>query len=186
VVAVTDGEASHPNSTVFSQARLAAIRREETRQALKRLGLADIDVVHLGQPDGRIDEQELCHSLTALLKEGDWCFATWRGDGHPDHEAVGRAAAAACDAVGARLWEYPVWMWHWASPASPPWPAERSVPWHRARRIPLTVEAQARKAEAIAAFESQVAAIGPAPGDAAILPPWVLGRFDRPFEVVFG
>ena len=60
------------------------------------------------------------------------------------------------------------------------------MPWNRAHRIPLTVDAQTRKAEAIAAFESQVAAIGPAPGDAAILPPWVLARFQRPFEVVFG
>ena len=70
LVAVTDGEASHPESTVFSQAQLAAIRREETSQALKRLGLPDIDVVHLGQPDGRIDEPDLVGRLSVAAGGG--------------------------------------------------------------------------------------------------------------------
>lgn len=51
---------------------------------------------------------------------------------HPDDEAAGRAAAAACKATGAPLVEYPIWMWHWATPDDP------AVPWHRARRVPLT------------------------------------------------
>ena len=61
----------------------------------------------------RIDARR---GLTDLLSPDTWCAATWRGDGHPDHDAVGRAAATACDAVGCRLLEYPVWMWHWARP----------------------------------------------------------------------
>jgi hypothetical protein len=56
---------------------------------------------------------------------GDLCLATWRGDGHPDHEAVGRAAARAARFVGATLWEFPVWAWHWARPGA------IEVPWHR-------------------------------------------------------
>jgi LmbE family N-acetylglucosaminyl deacetylase len=179
LAAVTDGEASHPDSTVHTRAELAAIRRAETAAALRCLGLADPAVHRLGQPDGGIDEDAVAAELTALLSPGRWCVATWRGDGHPDHEAVGRAAARACEATGARLLEYPIWMWHWARPGDP------DVPWDRARRIDLTPEAVAAKATAIAAFPSQIAPLGPAPADAAILPPHVLERFARPFETVF-
>jgi hypothetical protein len=59
------------------------------------------------------------------------------------------------------------------------------VPWHRARRIDLPPAARTAKAAAIAAFPSQTAPLGPAAADAAILPPHVLARFARPFEVVF-
>jgi LmbE family N-acetylglucosaminyl deacetylase len=117
--------------------------------------------------------------LTALLSPGRWCLSTWRGDGHPDHEAVGRAAARACTTTGARLLEYPIWMWHWAQPG------DRDVPWERAYRIDLPAASIAAKAAAITAFRSQIAPLGPAEADAAILPPHVLARFTRPFETVF-
>jgi LmbE family N-acetylglucosaminyl deacetylase len=179
VVAVTDGEASHPDSVVHTAAELASIRRAETAEALARLGLADPPVHRLGQPDGGIDEDAVAAALTGLLAPGRWCLATWRGDGHPDHEAVGRAAARACRATGARLLEYPVWTWHWAVPDDP------GVPWHRARRIDLNPAAVAAKAAAVAAFTSQISPLGPAPADAAVLPPHVLERFARPYETVF-
>jgi LmbE family N-acetylglucosaminyl deacetylase len=179
VVAVTDGEASHPGSTVYTPAQLAAIRRGETAVALDRLGLAGGVVHRLGQPDGGIDADAVTTALTGLLTRGRRCLATWRGDGHPDHEAVGRAAAAACAATGAILLEYPIWTWHWADPG------DDRVPWHRARRIDLTPGARAAKAAAIEAFPSQIHPLGPAEADAAILPPHVLARFARPFEVVF-
>jgi LmbE family N-acetylglucosaminyl deacetylase len=179
LVAVTDGEASHPGSTVHRPQELAAIRRDETAEALRRLGLGDAAVHRLAQPDGGIDEEAVTAALTGLLRPGQWCLATWRGDGHPDHEIVGRAAARACRVTGARLLEYPIWAWHWAYPQDP------RVPWHRARRIDLTPAAQAAKAAAIAAFPSQTEPLGPAEADAAILPPHVLARFRRPYEVVF-
>jgi LmbE family N-acetylglucosaminyl deacetylase len=180
LVAVTDGEASHPGTTVYTPGDLAAIRRAETTEAMRRLGLATSRVHRLGHPDGDIDEAALSESLTALLTPGRWCLATWRRDGHPDHEAVGRAAATACARTGARLLEYPIWTWHWAQPADP------RVPWDRARRIDLPPAARDAKAAAIAAFASQIAPLGPAEEDAAIIPPHVLARFTRPFEVVFG
>ena len=179
VVAVTDGEASHPDSTVHTPAELALIRQDETGRALGRLGLPASAAHRLGQRDGGIDEAALTAELTARLTPGRWCLATWRGDGHPDHEAVGRAAAAACAATGARLLEYPIWTWHWAVPG------DDRVPWERARRIDLPSAARRAKAAAIDEFTSQINDLGPAPGDAAILPPHVLARFRRPFEVVF-
>lgn len=179
VMAVTDGEASHPDSTVHTPAQLAALRRDETTEALRRLGLTGTPVRHLGQPDGGIDEDAVTAALIARLTPGRWCLATWRGDGHPDHEAVGRAAAAACAATGARLLEYPVWAWHWAEPG------DDRVPWARAHRIDLPAPARLAKEAAIQAFPSQIADLGPEPADAAILPAHVLARFRRPFEVVF-
>ncbi|MFI5496345.1 PIG-L deacetylase family protein [Actinoplanes sp. NPDC051859] len=179
LAAVTDGEASHPGSTVHSQVELAAIRRAETDEALRRLGIDPIAVHRLGHADGGIDEALLTEQLTGLLTPGRWCLVTWRGDGHPDHEKAGRAAARACAVTGARLLEYPIWTWHWAYPDDP------SVPWQRARRIDLPPAARAAKAAAIQAFRSQIAPLGPAEADAAILPPHVVARFLRPFEVVF-
>lgn len=178
VFAVTDGEASHPGSTVYTARALAGVRREETDAALFRLGLDPVLVHRLGQPDGGIDETALTDALVPLLWTDRWCFATWRGDGHPDHEAVGRAAATACAETGARLVEYPVWMWHWARPDDP------RVPWERARRIELSPAVRMRKRAAIAEFRSQVEPLGPEPGDAPVLPPAVLARFERPFETV--
>ncbi|GIF20117.1 LmbE family N-acetylglucosaminyl deacetylase [Actinoplanes tereljensis] len=178
LAAVTDGEASHPGSFVHTRGELAAIRRAETAEALRRLRI-DGTVFRLGQADGGIDEDRLAADLAKLLTPGRWCLVTWRGDGHPDHEAAGRAAARACAETGARLLEYPVWTWHWAYPDDP------DVPWSRARRIDLPPAAQAAKAAAIAAFPSQIEPLGPAEADAAILPPHVLARFARPYEVIF-
>jgi LmbE family N-acetylglucosaminyl deacetylase len=177
VVAVTDGEGSHPDSAVFTPAQLATLRCAETDEALRRLGLPAASCRRLRHPDGGIDEAALTDMLLPLLHPGRWCLATWCGDGHPDHEAVGRAATAACAATGARLLEYPVWTWHWSTPADP------AVPWHRMRRVELPEPVLAAKAAAIDAFVTQVQPLGPEPADAAILPPEVVCRFLRPFEV---
>lgn len=179
IAVVTDGEASHPDSTVHSRAELAAIRRAETVTACGLLGVVPAAIDHLGHPDGGVDEAALTDALTARLAAGRWCVTTWRGDGHPDHEAVGRAAAVACRRTGATLLEFPVWTWHWAGPDHP------GVPWHRARRVDLTEAAGSAKRNAVDAFRSQVLPLGPAPADAAILPPNVLARFARPYETVF-
>jgi LmbE family N-acetylglucosaminyl deacetylase len=178
VVAVTDGEGSHPGSTALGAADLRRIRPAESARALARLG--DVAVHRLRQPDGGVDEPALTATLSALLTPGRWCLATWRADAHPDHEAVGRAAARACAVTGARLLEYPVWAWHWAVPADP------RLPWQAAWRITLPPAAYAAKAAAVREFRSQVEPIGPAPADAAVLPPAVLDRFHRRYEVVFG
>jgi LmbE family N-acetylglucosaminyl deacetylase len=173
IVAVTDGEASHPHAGISRD--LARLRPAETVAALAALG-GRFTVRRLGHPDGGIDEAALTATLTAMLSPGRVCLATWRGDGHPDHEAAGRAAAAACAATGARLLEYPVWMWHWASPGDP------RVRWDLARRVPLDDAVMAAKSAAIAEFTSQTTPID----GVTILPPHVVARFRRGYEVVFG
>jgi len=106
------------------------------------------------------------------------CAAPWSGDLHQDHEAAGRAAAAACLRAGVTRWQYPIWAWHWARPADP------RVPWARAATVPLPARARRVKRAAIGEFASQLWPLGPDPADAAILPPEVVAHFVRPLEVV--
>lgn len=177
VLGVTDGEAGVPEGDPTPPDSLAATRRQERRQGLARLGLP-ADAIHpLGLPDGGVTLHEgaLVQALLPLLQPGDRVFTTWRHDGHPDHEATGRACAAACAATGAELVEVPVWTWHWAEPG------DARVPWQRLRQLMLPPEALRAKREALALHHSQLQA--PA-GAQPILPPWALARWLRPVEYV--
>ena len=180
VVAVTDGDASHPGSGRWSPSALAAVRRAETATALHRLGLPPDATLRLGVPDGGVEAgiAALTRQLAECLGAKDVVFSTWRLDGHPDHEATARACAAAVAQVGARLVEVPVWAWHWSRPGDPRWP------WDRARRLDLSPSAQDRKRHAVQAFRSQIepdASTGAAP----ILRNSTVARAARPFEVMF-
>ena len=88
--------------------------------------------MHLGVPDGAVAEAEAScvDRLTEQVGDGRGVLlvAPWRHDGHPDHEAAGRAAAAVAVRTGARLLEYPVWFWHWAEPAHAPWESMVAFP----------------------------------------------------------
>ncbi len=181
LVAVTDGDASHPGSTVLGPAELAAARVEESRHALAALGAGAATTTRLGLPDGRVaeHEDELTAVLTAALGGVDAVLTTWTGDGHPDHEAVGRAAVAAGARLGLPVWQYPVWTWHWATPGDP------RVPWDRARRVALPPSVQDAKRAAISCFRTQVAPLGPDPADAVVLPPEFLAHSARPTEVLW-
>ncbi|WP_206474963.1 PIG-L deacetylase family protein [Dietzia sp. KRD202] len=183
IVAVTDGDASHPDSPTVTPARLTALRISESRRACAALGLPE--PVRIGLPDGGVrgHETRLADAIAEAIGDvpGEDCvvLSTWRGDGHPDHEASGRAAARACAATGARLAEYPVWTWHWAEPG------DRRVPWDRRRRVVLTDAELAAKQAAVAEFVTQVAPLSDRPGDEAILPDWILDRLVTRSETVF-
>ncbi len=182
VVAVTDGEASHPGSPV-ARGDLARVRRREAAEAQRRLGLA-APVVHLGLPDGGVarHEEAVARALHDVLDEDAICVTPWRHDGHPDHDATGRASAVAARRRGARHLEYPVWAWHWAVPAGDP---ARDLPWAGGRRQDLPLTVQRAKGRAIDAFASQIAPLGDDPNGLVVLPAPVLARFRRPFEVFF-
>lgn len=179
LVAVTDGESSHPGSATLSPADLAERRPREVRDALVLLGLEHVRIERLGLPDGGIaaHETEVADVLSRILHPGALCLATWHRDGHPDHDAVGRAARVAASACGTALLEYPLWLWHWARPGDP------AVPWPTLRRLRLPERAVARKRAAAMVFSTQVEPLSAAPEDAAVLPPPVLRRWLRDFEV---
>jgi LmbE family N-acetylglucosaminyl deacetylase len=179
VIAVTDGEASHPHSRVAATLDLPAVRARETEMALRRLGWDRPAVTRLGLPDGHVAEtrRDLDAALSDILLPDDLCVAPWRHDGHPDHDACGDSAVSAARSVGARSLSFLVWTWHWADPFG------SDVPWHRCRQLEMSRRAQARKRWSTLAFESQISALGPDDADAPILPEPLLRRFWRPFEV---
>jgi LmbE family N-acetylglucosaminyl deacetylase len=179
VVSATDGGASHPIHSQAQRHHLEQVRRSELHRAVRILGLPT--PISLGLPDGDLatHEDRLADLLTENLAKrppGTWCAANWRGDGHPDHEAVGRAAAAATQRTGAVLIEYPVWMWHWALPGDP------AVPWGRAHAVPLSRAAIVRKSRAAQCFRSQFESSADGP---PVLAPSVLRRLLAVGEVVF-
>ncbi|MFD6161309.1 PIG-L deacetylase family protein [Nocardia sp. NPDC060256] len=183
VVTVTDGEASHPGSPTCSPTELAELRVAESRRAARELGVEA--PIRLGIGDGRVaaDEAAVTEALSGILADcghaGAWCATTWRRDGHPDHEAVGRAAAAACAGTATRLLEFPVWMWHWATPEHP------VVPASRARTLTLPATAVDAKLRALSQFHSQILPMSADPADQPILPPYVLDRFTGNTETFF-
>ncbi|MGB3482146.1 MAG: PIG-L family deacetylase [Mycobacterium sp.] len=181
VVSVSDGGAAYPDIPELDRMRLESTRRAELDCAAAVLGVRQ--VIRLEMPDGQLAEHEelLAQRLAEVLAAaplGVWCAATWRGDGHPDHEAVGRAAAVASAISGVPLVEYPVWMWHWSTPGDP------AVPWRRALSVPLDRRASIRKHNAAKCFRSQFEA--PAPDVEPVLPPFVMRRILAVGEVLFG
>lgn len=180
IVAVTDGEGSHPRSTTTTPAALGVMRDAERAEALARLGVPDAEVIRLHVRDGGIGAAEgLPEMLEEHLRRASLVIAPWHRDGHPDHDALGDAALAVTRRLGKRLLQYPVWAWHWARPGT------EDLPWSRARRHRLGADVLAAKRASISAYRSQVAPLSDAPGDEAVLPDAVLDRFRRPFEVVF-
>jgi LmbE family N-acetylglucosaminyl deacetylase len=188
VVAVTDGEASHPRSPTLTSGDLAARRVVEARQALAALGATGAHVERLRLPDGKVAAAEaetglvtatVIRLLASRAHLGEaWCLAPWARDGHPDHDAAGQAAVTG--ALGsARILAYPVWMWHWSRPSDP------RVPWSYARRVPLQPEILTAKQTAVSCFRTQIAPLSADPADAAILPPPILSRLTRDTEIVF-
>jgi len=182
IVAVTDGEGSHPNSTLWPVATLRAIRQQESRIALQCLGISAqrIEWTRLHLPDSGValDEPRLRAHLEQALQGCSHVITTWRADGHCDHEVVGRVSTAVAQATGATLYEMPVWAWHWATPEDP------RIPWERACKLRLGEQTLARKRFALHAHRSQLLA-DPSTGAPPILTERTLARFAQPYEVYF-
>jgi len=179
LVAVTDGEASHPGSTRWPRERLAKARAGESHAALAALG-CDATVTRMHFPDGRVaaHADELSTRLRAMLTGRDVVFTTWTLDGHPDHEATAHATRAAAAAAGARVFEVPVWGWHWAPAGT------AHMPWAAATLVPLSHASVRRKCAAMQCFATQWDR-DPSCAQAPVLRPSTLQRAQRPFEVLF-
>lgn len=173
----TAGEASHPRSRTHPPHVLARRRSDEVRAAFGTLAPGGT-LTALGLADGRLEESEraLTNRLVQDLRDARTTLlvAPWRRDGHPDHEAAGRAAATAALRTGATLWEYPLWWWHWAHPST--------APWQDVRRLRLPEDAVRSRARALAHHRSQTEALSDEPGDEALLLPGVLAHFTGPTE----
>jgi LmbE family N-acetylglucosaminyl deacetylase len=168
IVSVTDGEAACPEIP-----NLAAIRRGELEAARRELAARNIELVHLGLPDGRVSEHqdELATALRDITPDRATIVAPFEEDGHPDHDVTGRIARVVADRRDALFAQYPIWAWHRATPAIF---ASRVL-----GSFMLSPAAQRAKQSAIRRYHSQ---LGDRPGG-AIVPAHVLEYFARPYEV---
>lgn len=181
IVAVTDGEASHREALAHSadEKLLAQTRCAERTQGLRQLDLSAEQITCLHLPDGHVanHERDLTRLVTALLRPTDVIVSPWRLDGHPDHDACGRAAARASVVSGRPLWEAPVWMWHWARPN------DARVPWMRLQALAVSDAARASKQAALAAHVSQLTPRSSSHG--AVLNDEIVARAERRAEYFF-
>ena len=165
VLCVTDGAASHPGDRGITEARAA-----ELASAIEQLAPGST-VEMLGFPDGETERyrDDIRNALAARLADSSPRLALaspWRGDGHRDHRIVGEVTA---ELAGNRmLLEYPIWMWHWATPE------HEVIPWNR--MVALEIDAQT-KSTAMESFVSQVT------GSQPILRPDFLEHFTRELEI---
>ncbi|KAB7645580.1 PIG-L deacetylase family protein [Polymorphobacter fuscus] len=111
VVALSDGDASHPGSRRWPPADLARLRRSELRRALHRLGAGAARLRFMGWPDGAVAASArparlaaVCHAARAGL-----VLATSPDDHHPDHKACFAVGAAVARRLAMPLVTYAVW-----------------------------------------------------------------------------
>ncbi len=184
VVIASDGEASHPNSPTHGPEELAAIRAAEVATAVARLAPA-ATLVRLELPDGEIARHEdvVADAVRSRVSDGTLVVSTWEGDGHPDHEAVARAARGALadprTAAASAHWQAPIWLWHWGD-------GEDGATLPPLARIALSPGERAAKTAAAEQYPSQTAPLSERAGDEALLSPEVLEHFagDTEFFVI--
>ncbi|WP_115048279.1 PIG-L deacetylase family protein [Xanthomonas arboricola] len=178
IIALTDGEQAYPDEPGWRPQVLGPARRRELEAAMQELDVLPGALVHLALGDGALAacEVRMAAAIGDLITAQDTLLVTWERDGHPDHEAASRATAAACKAQSARRLQYPVWAWHWSRPHDAVFTEATAL------RLDLSPALLSAKQRAIACFATQLGHCTPAVAD-PILPPSVLERFARPFEV---
>ncbi len=165
IICVTDGGGSHPGKD-----GIVETRAEELARAIEILA-PGAPITMLGVPDGHTREyrEQIAAKLATVLSsvsERSLLVTPWRGDGHADHRIVGEIIHDLAD--GRRVIEYPIWMWHWASPD------HTHTPWEKMASLPIT---GARKRAALSQFASQIS------GDTRILRTEFLEHFDQDREI---
>lgn len=99
VLLVTDGEASHPRSTMLSRDVVRIVRQTEFTDALDALG-AHGERRCLQVEDGRVNEarEHVAEELTNMVRQHPQTLviAPWPRDGHADHDALGEVTQQVC------------------------------------------------------------------------------------------
>lgn len=181
VISATAGQACYPGELHWPPSRLPEVRLAELDHALQNLGLGRAARIAWEIEEGAVVAAEawMEAQLGTVLRAGDLLLVPWRSDGHADHEACGRAGLRAAQGRGVAVREYPVWGWHWLDPQAAP------LAWPAATRYALTAEASECKRSALCQL---ITATGEAEGRQCepILPPPIMARFARHFEVLIG
>lgn len=179
LIHVTNGTQSHPNSQIYSSAKLDIIRPQESLAALVKLAVAhQVTTLALDLTDGNVFAQQdkFEQKLAAIIQPDDILVTPFRHDGHPDHEATGQVVATFAKQHRLACYQVLIWAWHWAKPD------DSRIPWHCAYRLDLTAEQLQRKSQAISCFTSQITK-DTSTGNPPILSDKTIARLSQPWEV---
>ena len=181
VLVLTDGTGSHPGSAAFPPARLAQLRQDEARQAVRLLGLPPDRIHFAGHHDTAAPTSGPAFD-TAIDKVSALCrtsgigtlLAPWRHDPHCDHEAADLLARAVASRLALRHLSYPVWGWTL--------PADHGLPeMPDGFRLDIHRDLSA-KTSAIMAHQSQYGGLITDDPTGFTLPADLLRVFERPYE----
>ena len=120
LIALTDGDASHPGSRRWPPAALGRLRAGETRRAMARLGAGGAPIHRLGWGDGRLaDDADVGRLRRKLVALGAGIvLVTSDRDDHPDHRAAAAVTRAAAAGLGLPVASYAVWSRITSAPRS--------------------------------------------------------------------
>ena len=172
VLSVSDGEAANPEFE-----GLANIRREQVKEALRKLCPTHVSVTRLGLPDGRITEHlnRVRNAMLSFCRDRLTLIAPYEHDGHPDNDAVGAMCVDFARSWNIPIARYAIRAWYRPAGGCPDLAAMSKERWVK---FALSDDAKRAKARAIQCFCSQM---GSAAGGPAGLPHGV-GQ-ERPYEV---
>jgi LmbE family N-acetylglucosaminyl deacetylase len=189
VIIASDGAASHPGSTTYPPATLAALRRGESEAGLAILGVSLDHVTFLGLPDSAIPYADAAGGRRAVAEARaavrSWpdvgtVLLPWRRDPHDDHRATWSLFSTALDTLASpvRRMEYPIWSRMHPGPGDVPVAGEARV-W----RLDIS-PVQSQKRAAILAHRSQTTGLIDDAEIGECLTADVLERFFQPWEIM--
>lgn len=112
---MTDGEACLDHLGVEIPG-LARTRRAEVAAAARELGIQTMWCAELADGSLAAVLAGPNDAIDAAVRTVDVVLAPWRHDPHPDHAALGAAAADSCLRHGVPLLEYAIWSTYWQLP----------------------------------------------------------------------
>jgi LmbE family N-acetylglucosaminyl deacetylase len=116
IVIVTDGGQSSV-SKVISEGELVAIRRRETIEAVRVLGVGEESLEFWSFRELQLEEERsfLEERLRAVIAsfEPEEILIPAISDRHPDHHALNTAVRSVLDSseIASAVYEYPIWTW---------------------------------------------------------------------------
>jgi LmbE family N-acetylglucosaminyl deacetylase len=190
ILYVTDGRASHPDSSRFLPSQLAVLREREALEALSELGISTQPIflrVHDGtlsalEPERRTWVVQRIHDSISSL-DIDTILGPWPHDPHSDHVATARAIR-----VTLRSMERPprsVYYTVWTSVRGGE-KRQRLLHSHHAFGVELDADAVDAKRRALLRHRSQTSALIDDDRQGFRINEKLLDEWVRPIEVLYG
>ena len=160
IVALSDGENSHAASREITPGQLVRRRAQERLAALGRLDLSSVPIHRLGLPNASVERHPdaIESLLERLARDGTVLVAPPPDDGHPDHDAAGRATLRVAVRTGSACWFTPIWSRVRQRAQSP-------------TAVLALNGLRATKQFAAECFTSQLMPLGPRPEDGPVVHP---------------